>query len=94
VHQDIDAEKITKPLSFTRTLFSCLILSPQQQTNPKGNTMKLSKKNAERIATLFNTISVAEHMIREGYDYARWRANAVQAAQTLQDEYGIKVIGY
>ena len=56
--------------------------------------MKLSKKNAERIAALFNTIAVAEDMIREGYNYVRWRANAVQAAQTLQDEYGIKVIGY
>ena len=56
--------------------------------------MKLSKKAAARIATLFNSIAVAEHMIREGYDYARWRANAVQAAQTLQDEYGINVIGY
>jgi hypothetical protein len=56
--------------------------------------MKLSKKNAARIATLFNAIAVAEHMIREGYDYARWRASAVRAAQTLQDEYGINVIGY
>jgi hypothetical protein len=56
--------------------------------------MKLTKKTAARIATLFNAISVAEHMIREGYDYARWRANAIQAAQTLQDEYGINVIGY
>jgi hypothetical protein len=66
-----------------------------ETTNPqRGNTMKLSKKNAARIASLFNTLSVAEHMIREGYDYARWRANAVQAAQTLQDEYGINVIGY
>jgi hypothetical protein len=36
-HQDIDAEKITKPLSFTRTLFSCLILSPRQQAATKGN---------------------------------------------------------
>jgi hypothetical protein len=36
-HQDIDAEKITKPLSFTRALFSCLILSPRQQAATKGN---------------------------------------------------------
>ncbi len=56
--------------------------------------MKLSKKAAARIATLFNTIAVAEHMIREGYGYERLRAHAVKAAQTLQDEYGINVIGY
>lgn len=66
------------------------LVNPQ----PKGNTMKLSKKAAERIATLFNTISVAEYMIRKGYNYERWRANAVEAANNLHDEYGINVIGY
>jgi len=93
-HQDIDAEKITKPLNFTWLFFYVPILSPQQQTDPKGTIMKLSKKNAERIATLYNSIAVAEHMLRSDHSFDLWHSAALDAVKALKEEFGITVVGY
>jgi hypothetical protein len=68
----------------------------------------LTKKNAATIATLYNTIFVWESFCRESIakfdegctneetveEYKRYRKNCVDAADTLQKEFGIVVIGY
>lgn len=68
----------------------------------------LTKKNAATIASLYNSIFVGEEYCREYVakykegdiseetveGYKRWRKNCIDAANTLQKEFGIVVIGY
>ena len=56
--------------------------------------MKLSKKNAERIATLYNSIAVGEHMLRNDHSFDLWHSAALDAVKALKEEFGIKVVGY
>lgn len=56
--------------------------------------MKLSKKNAERIATLYNSISVGEHMLRNEHSFELWHAHVLDAVKALKEEFGITVVGY
>ena len=68
----------------------------------------LNKKNATKIASLYNSIFVGERYCSEyiaKFDggntsedtlegYKLWRKSCVDAADTLQKEFGIVVIGY
>ena len=80
---------------------------PSQQqavTGSKGNTMKtLTKRNSTEIASLYNTVFVSESMMRKAVkknetvdmdSYMLWRDSALDAVKTLNDKFGIKVIGY
>lgn len=57
--------------------------------------MKLAKKHAKIISTLFNTVQCAHLMMKEaGNDadmYNRWYDTKTEAIKTLLDEYGIVV---
>lgn len=76
----------------------------QADTGSKGNTMKtLTKRNSTEIASLYNTIFVSEGMMRKAVkknetvdmdSYMLWRESALDAVKTLNDKFGIKVIGY
>jgi hypothetical protein len=63
----------------------------------------LTKRNTSEIASLYNTIFVSEGMMRKSVkknetvdmdSYMIWRASAINAVNTLNDKFGIKVIGY
>lgn len=69
----------------------------------------LSKKTAQDIALLFNSIDVAEMLQRSAdakrlagqisiaefnESYERWKQHAVKAAKKLQAKYGIVPVGY
>ena len=69
---------------------------------------KLSNKAATEIASLFNSVAVAESFIEQHAQafgagritpeeweqkYRIWQASKVNAAIKLRDNYGIKVIG-
>jgi len=64
----------------------------------------LSKKNAVRIGTLYNNIFAGEIMCRAAMEgeptkeknesWTMWRKHCIDAVNTLQKEFGIKVVGY
>jgi hypothetical protein len=70
----------------------------------KENTMKtLTKRNTTEIASLYNAIFVSESMMRKAFKknetldmdaYMLWRDSALDCVKTLNDKFGIKVIGY
>ena len=64
----------------------------------------LSKKNATKIANLYNTIFVGELMCKSATagplsaekndTYKMWKKACVEAVNALKSEFGIDVIGY
>lgn len=63
----------------------------------------LTKKNASEIASLYNSISTGEYMMRNAVkknetvdmdSYMIWRDYVIQAVNTLNEKFNIKVIGY
>lgn len=63
--------------------------------------IKLSAQHATRIAQLFNSIKVADHMLAHPEDrtvpladyYRRWNARKQECVDTLYRDYGITVVG-
>ena len=60
--------------------------------------MKLSKKAALDIATLYNTITVSERMVADAAPMSpavfAWRSSLFAAVQILRQTYGISPVGY
>jgi hypothetical protein len=60
---------------------------------------RLTQKHCTRIARLFNSITVAEGMMRTANkeknheSYTLWEKSAENAARILRDEFGIRAIG-
>ena len=56
--------------------------------------IKLHDETASAIASLINTIDVANDMINKGYDKKLWRPEIAEAYIKLGDIYGIKCPSY